>query len=189
MHMRGRVEFTIANGGQAQQTLEARRLEAPCLLGMTMTVDISTGEYRIFKYVLYPMLRYRDEGLREMMFQRLNFISYILAFCYVIITTYLSFKNHYDFYYADYMVSFFSNMMVACENKCSKRMAEYFNRYKKYDVFLRSRVSILSISILSALVFFVGFDEWFSNLLFFSLCLQVRLLLIAWSQGLLRPSW
>ena len=34
-------------------------------LGMTVTVDIRTGERRLLEYVLGPMLWYRDESLRE----------------------------------------------------------------------------------------------------------------------------
>jgi hemolysin D len=33
--------------------------------GMTVTVDIKTGERRIMEYILQPILRYAAEGLRE----------------------------------------------------------------------------------------------------------------------------
>ena len=49
----------------AQQHLTVRGREAPLQPGMTVTADIQTGERRLLEYVLGPMLRYRDESLRE----------------------------------------------------------------------------------------------------------------------------
>ncbi|WP_022730145.1 HlyD family type I secretion periplasmic adaptor subunit [Thalassospira lucentensis] len=49
----------------AQQYLTVRGREAPLQPGMTVTADIRTGERRLLEYVLGPMLRYRDESLRE----------------------------------------------------------------------------------------------------------------------------
>ena len=49
----------------AQQFLTVRGREAPLQPGMTVTADIQTGERRLLEYVLGPMLRYRDESLRE----------------------------------------------------------------------------------------------------------------------------
>jgi len=50
---------------RAQQYLTGRGREAPLQPGMTVTADIRTGERRLLEYVLGPMLRYRDESLRE----------------------------------------------------------------------------------------------------------------------------
>ena len=33
--------------------------------GMAMTAEIKTGKRRVIEYVLDPVLRYRDESLRE----------------------------------------------------------------------------------------------------------------------------
>jgi hemolysin D len=33
--------------------------------GMTVTVDVRTGERRVIEFVLQPLLRYASEGLRE----------------------------------------------------------------------------------------------------------------------------
>jgi hemolysin D len=33
--------------------------------GMAVTVEVKTGTRRLIEYVLSPLLRYRDEGLRE----------------------------------------------------------------------------------------------------------------------------
>jgi len=33
--------------------------------GMTMTVDVRTGKRRLIEFVLQPVLRYAEEGLRE----------------------------------------------------------------------------------------------------------------------------
>lgn len=49
----------------AQQYLTVRGREAPLQPGMTVTADIQTGDRRLLEYVLGPMLRYRDESLRE----------------------------------------------------------------------------------------------------------------------------
>ena len=33
--------------------------------GMTVTVEVKTGKRRLIEFVLSPLLRYRDEGLKE----------------------------------------------------------------------------------------------------------------------------
>jgi len=48
-----------------RDTIEVGSRQAKLVPGMTMTVDIHVGERRLIEYVLNPVLRYRDETLRE----------------------------------------------------------------------------------------------------------------------------
>lgn len=49
----------------SQQEMTAGETTVPLTPGMTLSADIKTGERRIAEYFLSPLLRYRDEVLRE----------------------------------------------------------------------------------------------------------------------------
>lgn len=49
----------------AQPTLRVEGREAPIAPGMGVSVEIATGERRLIEYILSPLIRYRQESLKE----------------------------------------------------------------------------------------------------------------------------
>lgn len=48
-----------------QTTMNIDGRNVPLSSGMTVTAEIKTGNQRVIEYILSPLLRYRDEAMRE----------------------------------------------------------------------------------------------------------------------------
>ncbi len=57
------VDYTAATTDRAQMQIDGR--SADLSPGMSVTVEIKTGSRRIISYLLSPLIRYRQEILRE----------------------------------------------------------------------------------------------------------------------------
>ena len=49
----------------ARNWIRAEGDNVPLTPGMAVTVEVKTGKRRVIEYLLTPLLRYRDEAIRE----------------------------------------------------------------------------------------------------------------------------
>ena len=55
----------LARISVGKQTMKVGDKQVPLTPGMTATAEIKTGKRQVIEYVISPILRYRDEALRE----------------------------------------------------------------------------------------------------------------------------